>query len=151
MKTIRSGMFETNSSSAHTLTFKGDLIRPDLPINQINNKVSIPLGYFGKSYEEYFDSFTKLQYILTCIWCFCGEDLEKAQNNWYFKEIEDIIKSYIPECSGLEIYEKAKCGFDHQSYPEEYGDFVIFGDGWNMQTIKQFIFNPNVGLMTGWD
>jgi len=69
MKIIRYGVFETNSSSTHSLTLGKDKTLLDtlaLPTND-NNEVIIKLGEFGWGPEEFRAQLSKLAYLLTMV------------------------------------------------------------------------------------
>ena len=64
----RKGIFETNSSSVHSLVFLNQkLSKPNLKELRIDKDgvIKIPLGYFGKDYRIYSSQKEKLSYIMT--------------------------------------------------------------------------------------
>lgn len=157
--TIRRGLFETNSSSVHTLTLaESGLEKPNMriytrKIDGIPNKcIIVPLEYFGKDNCTYNTQKEKLSYLLTICYhtenCYSIEDLYE---NYSFKSIEQNIIDYYRE-NGKELdrilIEKGsenECGFDHQSM-DDYSsiwDFPI--------NIKDFVFNKYIALHTDCD
>jgi len=68
---IRQGIFETNTSSSHSVTIKNwekrlEFVKHNLPSpDDIWNKISMDFGEFGWEVEDYTDAYTKLQYALT--------------------------------------------------------------------------------------
>ena len=149
MKTIRKNQFETNSSSVHTLAYRNvKWADPDLPINPATNKVIGRLGHFGKDFNYYETQRDKLSYLLTVMWCFCGENFDKTEHCWYFGELTDVIKKHC-DCDGLEIDRDSDGSIDHQSFPEYYGSCELFElTEYNME---HFIFNDNIMLHTTCD
>lgn len=83
MKTIRNNVFETNSSSTHTIV---------IPRNQKQKERNNPqvlvatLGEYGWEYETYYDL---LSYIYTAICCVYKEDYKK-----YTDKIDELASKY---------------------------------------------------------
>lgn len=164
MRKIRKNVFETNSSSMHSVCISGEkeLDNPNLPILCGTNKVLSRFGEFGWEIENYSDQETKLSYLLTMI----AETSYRKENkcNFYelddFKMVQDVICEYC-KCDGIEIYgdfevKKSNYGdyyyldfdgyIDHQSH-EDYSCLQDFLDDYGV-TIKEFIFSPDVILHT---
>ena len=148
-KTIRNSVFETNSSSVHTLVYKNQTFaEPDLPINPKTNKVIGHFGTFGKD-DAYYDSQEdKLSYLLSCLWyTSSGWGPEGVYDNWYFKELEEIVNKHCGT-EGIEI-EPSEAEIDHQSQPIYDGECDLFT--MTKENMENFIFNPNVVLHTDCD
>lgn len=89
--TIRSGVFETNSSSSHSICIRND--RNDLCVDRENIVDNILNGrgewkitgmYFGRSPFRYLSKFSeKIIYALA--------------NGIDYRDIEDIVKEFVPE------------------------------------------------------
>ena len=98
-------MFETNSSSMHSLTIrKGKTNSSNLHIGN-DNKVEIDFGEFGWEISNYPDQYSKLQYILTM--CACTEGYNCiTPDEFYetegFKSISNAIASHC-NCDGIRI------------------------------------------------
>ena len=102
--TIRSGVFETNSSSSHSICIRMD--RDNLCIDRENIVDNILNGrgewkitgmYFGRSPFRYLAKFSeKVIYALA--------------NSIDYREIEDIVKKHIPEFSGFKFVTESGCG-----------------------------------------
>ena len=169
---IREGIFETNSSSVHSLVFLNqELSKPNLKELRINKDgvIKIPLGYFGKDYRIYSSQKEKLSYIMTFFYCYFDEDITRFENDWqnsYWEDIKRAIISYIniscPEkhCTNivpvLSKKTKTECGyynwevgFDHQTYPSYLEDCVV--NLYVPQKVVEFIFNKNLALETNCD
>lgn len=147
-KTIRYGVFETNSSSVHTVTIKGHAkyISPPLKVSENDNKVHITPDCFGWYYDgNYEGSEMKLSYLATMIVAQSGFDY--ADNNDYFM-LDELIRKHC-NCDGLAIdaldddfYSKGY--IDHQSYHSSINNFLLLEcDG---MSLGDFIFNDNVDL-----
>lgn len=160
MKQIRRKIFETNSSSSHSLTIsnKGELEDFNLPLNE-NGEVLMTFGEFGWGEDSCVNQYEKLQYLLTMVKETELEKLDVNKNSnpyelFYnldgFKAINKVIKQY---CNGVIIaenelsikpyneghYISSEGYIDHESC-EDYSsleDFLSYiGIG-----IKEFIFN----------
>ena len=70
-KQIRSGLWETNSSSTHTVYFTSGDTQEDISeldkYIQDDGYLHIEFGKFGWEIENYTDAYTKLQYALTMV------------------------------------------------------------------------------------
>ena len=166
MRKIRKNVFETNSSSMHSVCIRGRkrLDRPNLPILPLDNKVISEFGEFGWEIENYSDQETKLSYLLTMI----AETSYRKENkcDFYelddFKMVEDVICKYC-NCEGIKLkgeFEVKRGSWDgkeyyyldfdeyidHQSH-EDYSCLQDFLDDYGV-TIEEFIFSPNVILHT---
>lgn len=130
-KNIRQGVFETNSSSSHSLSIAKDsdgILDTILPDE--DGIIVLNGGEFGWEWEAYNDPLTKANYcavdqpdqiaMLTAVIC----------QHTGAKSIQiDISNSYI----------------DHQSQGTASEAFV------SMETLKRFIFDPRSYLFTGND
>lgn len=154
---IRRSVFETNSSSMHSLSIKGRKgITEYLHVDADSNKVITKFGGFGWGYEKYNDPETKLSYLVTMLmathpYCFSLEELYETED---FKKINDVVASRC-KCDGITIDEEIKevCyegmswadhdGYiDHQSV-ERIDDLMKEYDC----TIEEFIFDKGIELI----
>ena len=153
-RTIRSNVFETNSSSIHSLVISIDGLEPsNLKINSETNHIDVTTQYFGKEYNLYNKQEDKLSYLITYIvtqlqdqyddW----EILGTLKDNYHFITIEEIIKDYC-KCDGINVIIGEESGFDHQTDPSN-ADCVV--DLYDDDQIKNFIFNKYITLKTCWD
>lgn len=157
MRQIREGIFETNSSSSHSVTVRR---RTDMQINWYLNisadgYVHIPLDEFGWSYDgDLYNQERRLSYLLTmaamneeCTNYWDGDESNDVCRSAFeetkiFQRIQNIVMSMCPnKCNGIYIDDFG--GYiDHQSYmqvDEFLNDFGI--------TMKEFIFGDNVDLI----
>lgn len=130
MKTIRHNVFETNSSSSHSISLGSGCTLSTTPIREIHT------GEFGWGYEEISDPETKASYLLTWIETVCSE--EKMEG--YRERLQDaceIVTGVRPELiAERDSWAFIKGYIDHQS---AYVAAEIFHDN----KIKEFIFAPN--------
>ena len=150
---IRSSVFETNSSSVHSLTIA--------PNGRKRNRIHIDnegylaahFGSFGCS-GKFFSQSEKLSYLVTSLWYAvgCPEYLDDLYRSYAWEHLEDAVKEYVPECKGVRIrdyhyrdddYEAAPY-IDHQSVPDSEWDMII--DMYDKDAVIDFIWNDNVGL-----
>lgn len=135
-RTTRRGVFETNSSSTHSITYD--------PARRIENtrgkfgnltgkKLSLSLGYYGWEQCRYTTEIEKAEYAAT--W---------ARN--YGNAIhEHMLKEVIVEETGathIEFTEEDRSGIDHQSINVMEPYFS------SKQILKAFIFSESYVLIT---
>ena len=133
MKTTRSSIFESNSSSSHSLTISGKVIRPSKLKDM--NTYKIYGGEYGWGYETYSDPASKISYT----------DVEAVSTN--NEALKDWLEEIIKEMYKVDevVYDfsteygngKDHAYIDHQLYgtvadsvssKEELEQF-LFGDG----------------------
>ena len=174
-KQIRVGVFETNSSSTHSVSIgngEKELLglykyeEYNLLTHQYfeDNYIHVTFGEFGWEQKTYNDIITKLEYALTMLVCL-QHDAEgiKTIEDFYalpeFQEINQLVANHC-DCDGIliDLSSEAEFGFkggyylehpgyiDHQSC-EDYGCLDDFLNRYGV-TLEQFIFDPNVTLIT---
>ena len=149
MRTIRRNVFETNSSSVHTLTLtpKG-FEEPKLPIRRRKNEDGVfgkyvigKLGTFNTG-MEYHSQEDKLSYLLTLLYYDSRKDLNKMYESWDFYELEKVVKEYC-KCDGLRVDPKSvKEAYIDQEELNEY--FSLYS--YLVMDIKDFLFNKYVSV-----
>ncbi len=128
-KLIREGVFETNSSSAHSISlgkdtgkaFVLDTIYPDS-----NGNITIYGGEFGWEFDRHHDARTKASYALTS-----GVSL-------------DLLRDIIMEQTGA----KSVSFWPGDGYVDHESVGVCPND---LESLREFIFNKNSWLFTGND
>jgi hypothetical protein len=130
---IRHAVFETNSSSTHSISIQSfkpidgilDTIYPDS-----NGNITLFGGEFGWEEETYNDALTKANY--------CAVDAEGDN-----KKLE-MLSKLIKQHTGAKevIYELKNSYIDHQSQGTSYKAFS------DLESLRAFIFNPNSILQT---
>lgn len=144
---IRNRIFETNSSSVHSIVITPNGREPsNLPINERGN-IEVALGHFGKEDRLYTEQIDKLSYLMTCIYYMADQDCIYMMEQREFQLIEDAICKYSG-ASGIEVVSVDNAYLDHQSVP--YGSLEII-NVWDEDEILNFVFNKNVMLRTGCD
>lgn len=146
MKTkIRKNVFETNSSSTHSIVFSKNGLEPSEFILNKDNELTITYGNFDswESYGEYNDQFTKLSYLITLCWyCFPKGDVIYDEIN--FKNIEKAVCKYTG-ASRIIVSDEIEPDLNHQLIPD-YNEFDLLNT-WNEDEVINFIFNKNVLLV----
>ena len=155
MKKIRQNVFETNSSSVHSLVINSEGLEPsNLKIDPKTDHIIVNTQYFGKEYNIYNDQEDKLSYLITYIITNLQSNYDDDEilavelfKDYHFINIENIIKEYC-NCSGVIVNIDEEGGFDHQTSPYESECIVNLYDD---NEIKNFIFNKYITLKTAWD
>ena len=165
---IRQGLFETNSSSCHSITVikNGKLTTDNVFPILSDNKVHAEFGEFGWGPDRYTDPYHKLQYALTMaleteIYYKIPHNVSnmriKSKKDYYncesFKMINDLIKKEC-HCDGVEIDSDIELDgswlrydgyIDHQSR-ENYNNLEEFLKDHEI-TLKDFIFDTSKVLI----
>lgn len=161
MRSIRNGVFETNSSSTHSLSIrksdKGLYPKTSLVVEE-DNRIHVLLGEYGWEYEKYNRPIEKLAYLCTmCLetdgrW---AESVEKFYECDGFKMINDAIAEYC-NCDGIQIdseltyeYERVSSEtayIDHQSC-EDYYSVKSYLDDYGVGVVE-FVFDSSVTVIT---
>lgn len=149
---IRNNVFETNSSSSHSISFssRDSSLKENCMLIDDDGYIHAKFGEFGWEIKDYYDQANKLSYLLTMAaalngiyvynyFCEDGEQ-EDAINEFIetedFKKISDEIAGYA-HCNGI-VMDYSKGYIDHQSY-ENYINLDDFLD-WNNTNILDFVF-----------
>lgn len=142
MKKIRQGMFETNSSSVHSIVISmGDCTDK---LSPVDGRVEIVTGEFEWEVRTFRSPAVKASYCLT-----------------YAKAVGDIgkeqmLREVVQEHTGAQQVHFVRSGrpgdygewghIDHQSMPPEHD---VCGEAFaSKKTLRQFIFNPESTLHT---
>ena len=135
-KKVREGVFETNSSSTHSISIcnmNPDDVMNHLPVDG-NGTLTIPLdGEFGWEFDSYNDVYSKTQYL-----AISSESSPKQR-----EKLEYVLKKQTG-CDRVE-YVRDNGYIDHQSHGI-CNEVLAKAD-----LIRDFIFNPNSFLDTGND
>jgi hypothetical protein len=123
---IRTGVFETNSSSTHSISIDESVELLDtLPVDD-TGRITLTGGEFGWGPSEHTDALTKANYIAT---------------DYSYSEDYSILTEVIKEQTGCTevVYDMDKwCYIDHQSSGT--------GRELSKDELRQFIFNPKSTL-----
>jgi len=157
MKTCtRRGVFETNSSSSHSISIDtSDYFTSMLQVR--NGKVVSFGGEFGWEEMRYTDAKTKLDYCVTFLFGNVAVrdknwDIDKEATAAAFEEIKNskkynMLKSVIFEyCNAvLAVRDNGEYDFGYIDHQSDYVCEEVFTDE---NTLANFIFNPKSVLIT---
>lgn len=164
---VRNNLFETNSSSTHSL-----VINPDKNFEKnfnlaLNNDGMIEVnGWDQNSDYVAYGFYEKLAYMLS--WMYLREN-----DNPYWREYEEplddmiypddnfdssyedeysiileVIQKHYPQVKGFVLKNIDDISWDHQTMPYE-SDFVI--SIWNDEEVEGYLFNDSVKVVVGRD
>lgn len=170
MKAIRSNVFETNSSSTHSVSVSSKNSSYDNhdcldAFKDYDNKVHVEFGEFGWEICNYDTPYEKLQCLVTMLVETEGDNItcvDALYETDGFKLINDAVADYC-DCDGIWIDEDIKFDsynwdgkvhyyishngyIDHQSY-EDYSSVQDFLDDYSVG-ITQFLFDSGVVVHT---
>ena len=139
MLQVRNSLFETNSSSTHSITIANnyeDEFKEYLP-----ESLEFEVGEYGWEFERYDDLQSRSNYLYTAILT-CGCDAEVC-----LKKLRETLESY-----GIEVY-FTEVGLGEWFYIDhsyEMGDFVdtILNDE---TLLMNYLFSPESFIATGND
>lgn len=147
---IRRSVFETNSSSVHSIVVKynGEY---DVILERDQQNLCAVVAhcrdYSGVGHDEPYVISTqqeKFNYLITWIVCRCKYSYERLCEYWLYNDILNVLKRVDPEINTIIILDEDKAAFDHQTAPYDSSDFVI--DIYKENEIMNFIFNDNITL-----
>jgi hypothetical protein len=137
---IRRGVFETNSSSTHSITISEGVLNDEMLDTIIPNEdgvITLTGGEFGWEVEEYNDALTKANY--------CAID------NAYDEEKMEMLNQVIEEQTGarLVVHEfDDNWGSPNWSYIDHQSRGTSDEAFESKEVLRQFIFNKNSILYT---
>lgn len=162
-RVIRSNIFETNSSSSHSIV-KANRNQYFIPNNLsfgTDNKLHITGGEFGWGYNRYCDFHTKLQYAITMVyeteipfvdasnWDNRNKIIELIKNTKGFTNLDNMIKVEF-NCVGIEIEPISShwypFGFINHQSCENYSSLEDFLNDYGV-SLYDFLFDNNVELI----
>jgi hypothetical protein len=177
MKQIRNKVFETNSSSTHSVSIENSSLVKD-PSNlgqDFYKKIPIQFGEFGWEDREYTDQLTKFKYLCTMWWLLEGQRCKNIEDLILTEGYQLLNKAIKDNCNneGLTITKEtgivvqmsydnkpeldiAYGYIDHQSMPwSPNKDEVFTLKRWLKQeaeaSAEDFIFSKDVVLKTSND
>lgn len=161
MKTIRTNVFETNSSSTHSLAISVKPWEPSLYLNE-DQKYHISFRDFEGKVEHITWISEKIAFLLQLSMQCKGyyyytdskidpldeeEEREELYDLPLFKQIEMTLRLYNPKCQGL-IVDDLRGHIDHQTSQEYHSGEEFLAD-FNMP-LKDYLFG-NVILLADHD
>lgn len=150
MKNIRNNVFETNSSSTHSISIAPQVkgLYDTLPVDG-DGKIRLTGGEFGWEWAKYNDALTKANY--AAVFAKEGTDQMVDMLVNVIKEHTGAKEVEFAFTTGYNDADKSKpwAYIDHQSGYGEGGDALEAFD--TPQKLKNWIFNPDSWLFTGND
>lgn len=142
-KLIRKGVFETNSSSCHSLSIDNNADVLDTLYPNENGNIILKGGKFGWEEENYNDAKTKANYaLLIAIGSYFDDnDIEYLENNVKYQMLKKVIEEQTGGKLELDIKSLSYSYIDHQSSDND----EMFN---SEEHLKMFIFNPKSVLYT---
>lgn len=154
---IRRNVFETNSSSMHSLTVTPNGHMDNLIVDEFENKVITKFGEFGWGYDIYCDAATKLSYLMTMIIelnsnCISLKEFYELDD---FKKVNEVVSNHC-HCDGIKVestIEKCKWSENYYNNHDGYIDHQSVCDinslltGYGGCTIEDFIFDTGIKLI----
>jgi len=155
---IRNGVFETNSSSMHSIAIRGSNRYTQLYTNN-DNVVSVECGEYGWGYDRLCTAYEKLCYVVTAIQYY-DKDVHSIDDNFnvnihngiksskFFSWLREMVKDYI----GYDLVLNKGKGY----YPDGYIDHQstdILDDFWSNDkaefkaNMKELIFNDKYSII----
>lgn len=127
MKTIRKNIFETNSSSVHTLVIAHD--NPEIP----KSKLFFGLGEFGWGPELLNSIGERASYLWTYIVNYlAGEESEFSWNDENFREdVSRIAHKYADKLSSILSKYDIECEFDYRKSNGFFEGYIDHSADWN--------------------
>lgn len=151
-KVIRNNVFETNSSSSHTLILSKVKSGKDI-ITSDTDELYMNGGEFGWGYDQLWSAKMKLQYVLTYFLNKLDDDMtiEDIMQEDFFKLLSDIVKEEtgLKLCLGDKWFEDE---FEFGYIDHESADMLgCFGDVYNKEFLRNIIFNKEIIIEIGND
>ena len=140
MLNIRRNVFETNSSSSHSISICSDSNSTDKLYVDDDGIVKLPGGEFGWEYEEYYYAAAKADYC--AVWAV----------QYGSEEDQEMLKKVICEHTGAKEvvfdFQIDECGKDNWSYIDHQSSDVAVDVFASEEDLKNFIFNTGSVLIT---
>lgn len=130
MTTIRKSIFETNSSSTHSVSIFP--LETDVPVNELVDHIILGVGEYGWGVDHFHDTFTKLDYLAV-------EIEDEDDDTWKF--LMNVVKKYYPNITFTLAEKRTKGYIDHQSYGIVWDEI-----GYDEQTLINYLFNSKSEL-----
>ena len=151
-RVVRHGVFETNSSSSHSISIVGGTYKPDtIPV--IDGICRIYGGEFGWGIEQYNDAATKASYCL--VFAYGDSDFSDphVKSAPLYPELLEMLRAVVAERVGapVEFDMDGWYYIDHQSRDRRYRDTPGDEAFSSPESLRDFIFNPASELLIDHD
>ena len=142
MKQCRNNVFETNSSSVHTISISKDGLEPSkLQMNE-NSEIVVELGRFT-DYGKLVTQEEKLSYLITCMYYVEPTIVRDYDYCPWYDCVKDAICEYA-DAEDIVITNVDDAYIDRQSAPNFASDIII--DIYDKDSVIDFVFNKYVAL-----
>lgn len=142
MKQCRNNIFETNSSSVHTISISKDGLEPSkLQMNE-NDEIIVELGRFT-DYGKLVTQEEKLSYLITCMYYVEPAIVGNYDYCLWYDCVKDAVCEYA-DAEDIVITNVDDAYIDHQSVPNFASDIII--DIYDKDSVIDFVFNKYVAL-----
>lgn len=139
MRTVRQSVFETNSSSTHSITINEKSVLMDSITPNQDGVIVLNGGEFGWTFDKFDDPLTKANY--------CAIDVKNDPDK------TQMLKDVLTEQTGAEIVIKISDDYDdiNHSYIDHQSEGTSNLAFESKEKLKNFIFNRKSILFTGND
>lgn len=158
MKTqIRRSVFETNSSSTHSIAIKKDFDINSIPENK--RKVQFNVGQFGWEFDTYDDIYSKASYLYTAIFCGGSKNPEEDWNK-IVKILDDNRVVHVEEPYTVEHEKYEGVDYDVYKFPSNEFPYIDHaGETFDLiqaltsssELLLSFLFDDSSVIATGND
>ena len=149
-RVIRKSVWESNSSSVHSLQISSDGMEPSkLPVDK-DGYITVEYGEFGKDGTVYSTQEDKLSYLVTQCYYLGGWDYDvNRDNNYHFRNVEDAIIDYTG-AKGIKIV-GGEPEIDHQTVSSMEYELHLIQNEYDEKEIQSFVFNKYISLLCDCD
>lgn len=147
---IRRGVYETNSSSSHSMCIQNNATDDCMDTEHIINDLlngrgvwKIKDNSYGRSPFRFLNKFSEKVLYAVAIY---GYDDENAPDS-KIKQIEEIVRSYVPEFSSFDV-SKSEC-YSKFGYAENAGFDAWLKD--NNITLEEFLVSNKYAIVVDGD
>lgn len=151
---IRQCVFETNSSSVHTVSIYTD---ENCTTDYNGEYMTIEAGQFGWEYEQYTDLYSKLSYLYTAYLDFVDsryvDEESRKEFEWFIPVIKDLCEKHNLNIEFVDPEEHSNSNEFFWYYVDHCYDLKdLFRDfEQNNNLLESFLFNDKSEVMTGND
>lgn len=146
-KTKRESVFETNSSSVHTLVFPRQNYKHkfDEDVDFRDGVLRVKCGDFSECGEVRTQR-DKLSYLVSFIICAAGQNFYEVHEistyeSWRLNNLFVSLKDLVPDLKDIIAEDTTAAKFDHQTHPSNCDCCVDYE---NVFVLEAFLFNPDV-------
>lgn len=150
MKTlIRPGVFETNSSSCHSISISSNVPKYETLYPDEDGLLVFNGGQFGWEWKDYYKAKDKCNYVATLIHEL-SEDYRDDSDNQDAIRLKEKFERVVKDHTGATeiLYDLNDVYIDHQSVDSNSGPEIV---DLSEQELKDLLFNPDSEISTGND